>query len=236
MIPYDRLAPTIVEARAILLERIAAACHRAGRRPEDVAMVAVTKFRPIEDVIAAYKAGFRIFGENRVQEAVSKYEGTALPGAELHLLGSLQSNKAAKAVETFTCVQSIDSVKLLRLLGDRATRSGKNVRVMLELHTGESTKCGFPDLDALLAGWEEGARQGGITLCGLMTMAPFTEDRDSIRASFRALKAAERAITARFGPGSSLALSMGMTNDFEIAIEEGSTMIRIGTAIFGGRQ
>lgn len=202
--------------------------------------MAVTKFHPIEAVEAAYAAGARLFGENRVQEAESKFAPflASHPDARVELIGSLQSNKAKKAVALFSSVQSVDSLGLLSELEKRAAAASRRLDILFELHTGEDSKAGFPDLEGLLEAADFLAGLGpdsSLRPRGLMTMAPFTKDEGSIRASFRSLRAAFDALKTRFPFPSFDTLSMGMTNDFEIAVEEGSTLVRIGTAIFGSR-
>jgi len=218
-------------------ERIADACRRTGRSPDDVTLLAVTKYNPAEAVLAAWAAGVRFFGENRVQEAESKFgslSGTVV-GASLHLLGHLQSNKVKKAVVLFDCVQSIDSEDILVELDRRAASAGKIVDVLFELHTGEESKSGFATTDALYKAIERSATLESLRPRGVMTMAPYSDDISLVRASFRACSAAFDKASNLFALPDFNMLSMGMTNDFETAIEEGSTMVRIGTAIFGRR-
>lgn len=227
-------------------ERIHEAATKAGRDPGSVSFMAVTKFHPISAVEAAYAAGLRLFGENRVQEAEAKYADIAqrFPGARVELIGSLQSNKARKACALFAAVESVDSPGLLEELEKRARAQGKALDILFELHTGEESKAGFPDRDSLfeacdllcrLAAGRDAAGAGGLSLRGLMTMAPFTKEEAPVRASFRSLKAAFEELRSRYHFPSFDVLSMGMTNDYEIAIEEGSTLVRIGTALFGAR-
>lgn len=228
-------------------ERIEGAAARAGRVPGGVSFMAVTKFHPLAAVEAAYAAGIRLFGENRVQEAETKYSDIAqrFPEARVELIGSLQSNKARKACALFAAVESVDSLSLLEELEKRARAQGKALEILFELHTGEESKAGFPDRDALFGACdllcrlaeERGAAgsAGGLTLRGLMTMAPFTKEEAPVRASFRSLRAAFEELGSRYRFPSFDVLSMGMTNDYEIAIEEGATLVRIGTALFGAR-
>ena len=234
-------------------DRMDAAAERSGRAPEGLSLMAVTKFHPLAAVEAAYASGIRLFGENRVQEAESKYADIAqrFPGARVELIGSLQSNKARKACALFSAVESVDSLGLLGELDKRAKAQGKVLDILLELHTGEESKAGFPDRDSLFeacdllcrlseggpAAGASGAAEaaGGLRLRGLMTMAPFTKEEAPVRASFRSLKAAFEELRSRYRFPSFDVLSMGMTNDYEIAIEEGSTLVRIGTALFGAR-
>ena len=220
-------------------EKIEAACRRSGRKREDIRLMGVTKMHSLEKVEAAWNAGLRLFGESRVQEGSEKFrkfwENHPRDNAELHLIGSLQRNKANKAVAVFDCIQSVDRDSLISELGT-LTRAGENpIKIMLEYHTGEETKAGFPDLDSLLRAAEKVLCFPGLLPCGLMTMAPYTTDESEIRLSFRKLVTARDELEKRF-PGNKGCwsnLSMGMTNDFEIAVEEGSTLVRIGTAIFG---
>ena len=244
---YDFVADRV----AGLLARAEAAAARAGRDPSEVAVMAVTKFHPAEAVEAAYRAGLRLFGESRVQEAEGKFPGflAAHPDARLEMIGTLQSNKAKRAAALFSRIQSVDSEELLKELDKRARALGLRLEILLELHTGEESKAGFPGLESLFRALEFHAALGagsaasagdaasaGLVLRGLMTMAPYTKDEAPIRASFRALREAKEAALARFGlPGFDV-LSMGMTNDFEAAIEEGSTLVRVGTALFGTRE
>ncbi|MBN1243593.1 MAG: YggS family pyridoxal phosphate-dependent enzyme [Spirochaetales bacterium] len=241
----------VAERVAELRERMAAAAARSGRDPGALTLMAVSKFHPAEAALAAFEAGVRVFGESRVQEALAKFgaagvEGDA-PGSdrisaalergelELHLIGTLQSNKAKKAAELFSCVQSVHSVELARELSKRALAAGRRLDVLLELHTAEESKSGFPGRDALLSACDELAGLEGLRVRGLMTMAPWTREETPVRASFRTLAAAFReiAVSGRFDRFDTL--SMGMTNDYEIAIEEGSTLVRVGTALFGER-
>ncbi|MCE5256451.1 MAG: YggS family pyridoxal phosphate-dependent enzyme [Spirochaetaceae bacterium] len=227
-------------------ERIAKAAYRSGRRPEDIELLAVSKFRPIEAAMAAYAAGVRHFGENRVQEAMQKYSPEArnsMPGASLSMIGTLQGNKAGKAAKFFDSIQSVDSSELLLSLAVKSIGRDSPLQVFLELHTGEESKSGFPDLDSMFraidayhAAAAESPDTLPIMLSGLMTMAPNVEDEVAIRKSFRSLERAREEIVSRYRLPEFTELSMGMSSDFEIAIEEGSTCVRIGTAIFGARQ
>jgi pyridoxal phosphate enzyme (YggS family) len=234
----------IAGALARLEDRIAAACLRCGRKREEVALMGVSKFHPLEAVEEARKAGLSLFGENRVKEGMEKFaafrEKHPEDPVELHLIGSLQRNKAKSAASFFDCLQSVDRESLIDELGrlcspeDLILKREKPLMILLELHTGEESKAGFPGLDGLFRGAEKALSWPGLKPAGLMTMAPFTADTGAIRASFRALAKARGELEKRFGPIWSC-LSMGMTGDFETAIEEGSTLIRIGTAIFGER-
>jgi pyridoxal phosphate enzyme (YggS family) len=229
----------IAEAIASVQERIEGACARCGRRSSDIQLMAVSKFHDGAAVQAAYDAGLRLFGESRVWEAMGKFSSfkQTHPDTRLHLIGTLQRNKARPAAALFDVIQSIDRVSLIEELANLTARRPP-LPVLLELHTAEDSKSGFPDTDALCAAAESilpHFSPSGLIPAGLMTMAPYTRDERAIRASFRALVAARNVLDARF-PGFWTTLSMGMSNDFEIAIEEGATLIRVGTALFGERQ
>jgi pyridoxal phosphate enzyme (YggS family) len=227
-------------------ERVMAAAARAGRDPAGVAMLAVTKFHPIEAVSAAWEAGIGLFGESRVQEAERKYPVflAAHPSARLDMIGHIQSNKAGKAVALFSRLESVDSTELLLELDRRARAADIRREVLLELHTGEESKEGFRGAEELYRALELILAHGDrrIEPRGLMTMAPRIApamprdagDEARVRASFRSLRAALEGARSRFSLKGFDVLSMGMTGDFEIAVEEGSTLVRIGTALFGG--
>jgi len=223
-----------------LEEKIEAACLRSGRTRRDIRLMGVTKFHPAETVEEALKAGMRLFGESRVKEAIEKYKGLLERrdhGIELHLIGSLQRNKAKAAVDFFDCIQSVDRESLIDTLGALTLNRESPLMILLEYHTGEETKAGFPCRDSLFRAAERALSFPGLRPMGLMTMVPYTEDEKIIRSSFRELAAARDELSKRFPDvnGNWSCLSMGMTNDFELAIEEGSAMIRVGTAIFGER-
>jgi pyridoxal phosphate enzyme (YggS family) len=218
----------IVQNVARVRQRIAAAAQRAGRTPEDITLVAVTKTVPPERVEQAIAAGVTQFGENKVQEAKAKIPLVS-GRAHWHMIGHLQSNKARDAVALFELIHSVDSVKLAAELDKWAQRAGKTQAVLLEVNvSGEASKYGLkPDqLDDTLG---QVARLSRIEVQGLMTIAPYAEDVGKVRPCFRAL----RELRDRFGLRE---LSMGMTHDLEVAVEEGATMVRVGTAIFGERR
>jgi len=228
---------SIAAAIGSVRERIAAACARSGRTADGIELLAVTKFNTAAAVSAAYAAGIRSFGENRVQEAETKFASLAglLPGSRIHLLGHLQSNKAKKASELFDCIQSIDSVEILDELAKRASATGRVIDVLFELHTGEESKSGFADEATLFRAMERAMTLQSVRPRGLMTMAPYCDHVVTIRSSFRMCATAFARARTAFGSDAIDTLSMGMTNDLELAIEEGSTMVRVGTAIFGQR-
>ncbi len=225
----------IAESIQAVRGRIEAACLRAGRDPREVRLMGVSKFHGAEEVRLAREAGLDLFGESRVQEAGGKFPAlkAAFPSLELHLIGSLQRNKAKAAAELFDCVQSVDRDELIVELAKRAAASARPLDVLLELHTGEESKAGYPDAESLFRAAEVALSYPSLRLRGLMTMAPFTDDERPIRSSFRALRAARDALVRRFPEADWSVLSMGMSNDFEIAVEEGATLVRVGTAIFG---
>jgi pyridoxal phosphate enzyme (YggS family) len=227
---------TIAERIDDVKSRIEKAAVLSGRNAEEVCLMGVSKFHGTGKVEAALKAGLSLFGENRVQEAEGKFP--ALRGKyvlELHMIGSLQRNKARTASTLFDCIQSVDRDELVTTLGSIAAGREAPLRVLLEMHTGEESKSGYPDVDALCRAVELVLSFSGLALSGLMTMAPFTKNIQAVRASFRTLAAARERLSARFPEVRLSCLSMGMSNDFEIAVEEGSTLVRIGTAIFGER-
>lgn len=225
----------IAEVRA----RIAAAAQRAGRAPNEIALMAVTKTFPPERIREAYEAGLRLYGENRVQEFAGKAAELAeLKDAEWHLIGHLQSNKAGKAAELFSAVESVDSVRLAEKLNTSARQLGKRLAVLIEINIGgESAKSGIApgseELEALLSA---APKLGHLQFRGLMSIPPFSDDPQQSRPYFRKLRELRDEIAARELPGVAMTvLSMGMSHDFEVAIEEGSTCARVGTAIFGER-
>jgi pyridoxal phosphate enzyme (YggS family) len=230
---------TIAANLSAIHERIVLAARRAGRNSGDIALMAVTKTFPAANIIQAYEAGQRLFGENRVQEFAEKVGAlSGLGGAEFHMIGHLQSNKAGKAAEVFHAVDSLDSVKLAERLNTAAEKDGKSLDVLIEINVGgEEAKSGVapnsPELEGILSGapqWQN------LRIRGLMTVPPFTEDLEGSRPYFRQLRELRDRLASRNLPSVSLGvLSMGMSHDFEVAIEEGSTCVRLGTAIFGTR-
>jgi PLP dependent protein len=229
------ISANIAEVR----ERIEAAALRAGRSSSAIALMGVSKTHPPELIREAYAAGLRLFGENRVQEFAGKASSlTDLADADWHMIGHLQTNKAAKTVDLFAAVDSVDSVKLAEKLDAAARKLNKKLSVLIEINVGgEAAKTGVapdsPELQALL---ESAPRFEALEFRGLMTVPPFTDDPEGARPFFRKLRELRDAIAARKLPAVGMdVLSMGMSHDFEIAIEEGSTCARVGTAIFGTR-
>ena len=215
------------------------AAARANRNPDQIALMAVCKTFPPEAIVEAYAAGQRLFGENKVQEFAEKAgQLSRLQDAEFHMIGHLQSNKAAKAVELFHSVDSLDSAKLAARLNAAAEALGKTLPVLIEINIGgEQAKTGVapdsPELEEILLKAPEWPH---LRIRGLMTVPPYTENSEGARPYFRKLRELRDKLAARNLPGVSLdELSMGMSHDFQVAIEEGSTCVRIGTAIFGLR-
>jgi len=216
-------------------ERIQRACGLSGRKRDKITLMGVSKFVSVEKIKEAFNASVRCFGESRVKEAAEKYEsfGNDRSQMQLHLIGSLQRNKAKQAALLFDCIQSVDRDELILELAKHSPLRSVPLEILLELHTGEETKSGYANLDALFKAAELVFSCEKIKPLGLMTMAPFTEDTDLIRSSFRKLVNAQEELVKRFPPRENwTCLSMGMSNDYEIAIEEGSTLLRIGSAIF----
>lgn len=220
-------------------DRIAAAAQRAGRDPKQISLMAVTKTFPPECIREAYVAGLRLFGENRVQEFAGKAEALRdLRDAEWHMIGHLQTNKAAKAAELFVAVDSIDSLRLAQKLNSAAQELGKRLAVLIEINVGgEAAKSGLaPGATELEEILRSAVDLEYLEFRGLMTVPPFTEDPEQARPYFRKLRELRDQIAACQWPGTGTnVLSMGMSHDFEVAIEEGSTCVRVGTAIFGER-
>ncbi len=213
--------------------QIAAAEAAAGRPAGSVRLLAVSKTFPAEDVAEAFACGQTCFGENRVQELASKVP--ALPGGiEWHLIGSLQSNKAAKAAALASWIHSVDSEKLVRKISAAADSLGKTVKILFEVNSGEENKTGFRSDDELRDSLEAALALPGIAVRGLMTMAPLGSDEATLHRVFAALRTRRDALEHEFGVRLP-ELSMGMSGDFREAIAEGATIVRIGTAIFGGR-
>jgi PLP dependent protein len=214
-------------------ERIAAAAGRAGRIAGEVELLASTKGRSIGDIEEALRAGVRVIGENRVQEAARKSE--ALRGrVSLHMIGHLQRNKVPEALRLFELIHSVDSLSLAEEIDREAAKAGRVVPVLVEVNvSGEDRKFGIA-ADELSAFLDAVGRLECVRVDGLMTMAPFSDDPEDSRTFFRRLRALAAGAAQREAPRVRMRhLSMGMTQDFETAVEEGATIVRIGTAIFG---
>lgn len=221
-------------------ERVGSAAIRAGRQPDDVEIVAVSKTVPLDRILEARDGGITRFGENRIQEAIQKFgqHRENLPGSavELHLVGHLQTNKVRKAFDLFDMIHSVDSLHLAEALSRVAGESGRTIPILFEVNTsGEASKFGIaPDQVIELA--RQAAPLPHIEIRGLMTVGAWLPDPEAVRPCFRLLRELRDRIQAERIPDIGMdELSMGMTNDFEVAIEEGATIVRIGTAIFGPR-
>jgi pyridoxal phosphate enzyme (YggS family) len=217
-------------------ERIAAARRRAGRPAESVKLIAVSKTFPAERIRQAYEAGLRDFGENRVQEAETKRPALADLAITWHMVGHLQTNKAKAARELFHWVDSVDSLRLAEKLDKAAASAEDRLPVLLQVNLGEEpTKSGAHE-EELVRLAEQVGRLPTLQVRGLMVLPPFFDDPERTRPFFHHLRELAEAVEARHLPNVSMGeLSMGMSHDFEVAIEEGATMVRLGTAIFGPR-
>jgi pyridoxal phosphate enzyme (YggS family) len=228
----ERIADRLADIRG----RIARAAERVGRNPDTVRLIAVSKTFGPEHVRAAIAAGQRLFGENKVQEGLQKAAAVADTSIEWHLIGHLQSNKAKKAASGFAWIHAVDSVDLLRRLDDGAREAGTTPRLLVQVDlAGEVTKFGASpaDLAAILA---VAGRCTNVRVAGLMLLPPFTENPEDVRPWFRRLREERQRLLDAGVPGEHLAeLSMGMSHDFEVAVEEGATLVRVGSAIFGAR-
>ena len=225
---------SIRERAAHVLCRVAQAAQRSGRKGEEIRLIAVGKTKPAEMIGEAIEAGLSVFGENYVQEAEEKI--SAYPQAEWHFIGKLQRNKVKKAVSLFSWIQTVDSLDLLKEISRRAGEAGKVLPVLAEVNlAGEASKAGM-EPEALAELIEAAPGLPGISLRGLMAIPPWTEDPEESRPYFIRLRELLAGCMSRGGAGLQMTeLSMGMSNDFEAAIEEGATMVRVGTAIFGSR-
>jgi PLP dependent protein len=230
---------SITENISSLRSRIIAAASRVHRDPKDIALMAVTKTVATPRIREAYAAGLRIFGENRVQEFATKAEALKdLSDAQWHMIGHLQTNKSAKTAELFAHVDSVDSVRLAQKLNSAAEDLGKQLSVLIEINiAGEAAKSGLaPDSAELGELLEAAPELSFIEIRGLMAIPPYDENAEQSRPYFRKMRTLFDQIASRNIPRVRMeVLSIGMSHDFEIAIEEGSTCVRLGTAIFGDR-
>ena len=229
---YEHIPGRLAEVR----NRIAEAAGRAGRLPESVRLIAVSKTHPIDAVRAAADAGQLDFGENKVQEALQKIAQSADTKLRWHLIGHLQSNKAKKAAAVVQCIHAVDSVDLLKRIDQAAAAEGRTVEVLVQADLAlEETKHGAP-VDALPGLFAAAADCGSAAVVGLMLLPPLVEDPEAARPWFARLRALRDELAESGVPPARLReLSMGMSHDFAVAIEEGATMVRVGTAIFGAR-
>lgn len=219
----------------LLNEQIYESAEACGRKPDDIRLMAVSKTKPVEDIQAAYDAGQRLFGENRINEAAEKFK--QLPAdIEMHMIGHLQSNKAKIAAESSSCVQSIDKLSTAKELNKRAASLDRIIDYLVEINTsGEASKSGYSSFDLFLNNLDNYLEFKNLRLKGLMTIAPFVDDELKVRKAFSNLYSNFKKLKTAAGINTIDTLSMGMSSDFKIAIEEGSTLVRVGTAIFGRR-
>ena len=230
------MLPTIADNLARLRERIAAAAQRAGRPTEEITLIGVSKTHPAEKIREAFQAGLRHFGENRVQEWEGKRAALADLSATWHLIGHLQSNKAARAAKVFTAIDSLDDSALAQRVARAVAEvpSAQPMRVLIEVHLGgEETKSGVAESE-LPALTEKILQMKELCLEGFMCIPPFLENPEEVRPYFARLRQLRDGLETRMGRRFPV-LSMGMSHDFEAAIQEGATEIRVGTALFGAR-
>jgi PLP dependent protein len=239
---------TFRDRLAAVEEKIDAACRRAGRSRSELRLMAVSKTQPVAAIVEAIQAGVALFGENRVQEferksaelaalGVGIRAGANGGGIEVHLIGHLQSNKAAKAAQIFSAVDTVDSLRLAERLNDAASRQGSTLPVLLEIKlSAEAAKTGIdPESAELRSLLERAPDLANLRVRGLMTVAPFEDNPETARTCFRRLRELRDGLAQSYPKLDLSELSMGMSGDFEIGIEEGSTLVRIGTALFGAR-
>jgi pyridoxal phosphate enzyme (YggS family) len=218
-----------------VLEEIISAAKTAGRNPNEIKLMAVTKTKPLEYAEAAYKAGLRLFGENRVQEMIDKFSSFH-SDAEVHFIGHLQRNKVKKALSVTSAIDSIDKYETAEEISRQAKILGKEVSILLEYNTSsEQAKSGFINEKEFFESVDKIRSLENLKIRGLMTMAPFTDDEKAIRISFKMLANLFKKLDTKHSDLKIDTLSMGMSSDFKIAIEEGSNIIRVGTRLFGSR-
>jgi pyridoxal phosphate enzyme (YggS family) len=235
---------SIADNIARVEKEMAAACRRAGRPRESVQLMAVSKTHLAASIAEAFACGIRLFGENRVQEFAAKQSALQVAGissdagpASFHLIGPLQSNKAARAAQIFEAVDSVDSLHLAQRLDQAAAAAGKPLPILIEIKLShEASKHGLaPDADELQQLLERLPELENLQMRGLMTIPPYADDLEQVRPYFRRLRELRDSLAQRYSALQFDELSMGMSHDFSVAIEEGATLVRIGTAIFGAR-
>lgn len=223
-----------------ILQKIESAEQKYNRPKGTVKLLAVSKFHPVDAVEKAISAGHLLFGENRVQEAVAKFSdiNSFNKDVELHIIGQLQTNKVKKAVTVASCIESVDRIDLLKEIQKQCEKINKKIKILFEVNTAEDSKSGFKNYEDLYEAVKYCADGNTpfVEPIGFMTMAPLTDDESLIRKSFSSLRKLSEKLQTEFPMFNFSELSMGMSNDYEIAIEEGSTEVRIGTAIFGERE
>ncbi len=220
--------------------RIEAACERSGRRSFEVTLVAVTKLFPSETIRKACALGLAHFGENRVQELIEKFGDGSIyrdyPEVQLHLIGHLQSNKVRKTVQLVSSIDSIDSVELAGLINREAVSFGRKIRALVEVNTSDEPQKYGISLEMTVVLVEQMLRFEHLDVAGVMTVGPNVSNEEAIRHSFGTLREVFEEVRAKLNPPRWNTLSMGMSGDYEVAIEEGATEIRLGTALFGSRR
>jgi PLP dependent protein len=232
----ENLLENLSENLAHVRARIAEAATRAGRSPDEITLVAVSKTKPLELIQQAYTLGARNFGENRVQEAQTKIAAFQPQGLCWHMIGHIQTNKASKVVSLFNYVQSVDSLHLAQALSQHASQQGKRLSILLEVNVaGEASKTGVPLTEARTVA-QQIVSLPGLSVEGLMTVAPLVQNPEEVRSVFRRLRELRERLQAEVPQSRWEQLSMGMTDDYQVAIEEGATIVRIGRAIFGERE
>lgn len=232
MLSSEQLAENIAQVRA----HIAAAAEKVGRNPAEITLVAVSKTKPLALVEMAYTLGVGDFGENRVQEALPKIAHFHPQQVRWHLIGHLQSNKASKVVAPFACIHSVDSLHLAQTLSRHAVEQGKKLSILLQVNvSGETSKEGMM-LEEAPALARQIATLPSLHIEGLMTIAPLVSDPEEVRPVFRELRRLRERLRSEVSASNWTHLSMGMTDDYAVAIEEGATIVRVGRAIFGQRQ
>lgn len=225
----------LIENIEYINSKVADSAKKAVKKAEEIKVMAVSKTRSIEEIEAVYNAGFRLFGENRVQEATEKFTGFH-SDAELHIIGHLQSNKAKAAARIAGCVQSVDRIKIARYLDRYAKEFGKKLEIYLEYNTsGEESKSGFRSEEEYFRSIDEILELHNLRIKGLMTIGPLGGGDEAVRKAFSYLKKLFDKTGERYPEIDLEELSMGMSSDFPIAIEEGATLVRIGTLLFGPR-
>lgn len=232
LLHMDQVCEAISEIRS----RMADAASRAGRSATEIELMAVSKTVDRDQVAVAYRCGIRLFGENRVAEASDKFD-PPFEDTRLHLIGHLQRNKAKEAAGTFSCVESIDKLSTAEALARHLPTAKLPFPILIEVNTShEPTKHGVVEPDDLDALVENILSTGSFRIDGLMTIAPFTDDEKTVRSAFALLRESIERLRTKFSLDTAQTLSMGMSGDFEWAIEEGATRVRVGTAIFGARR
>jgi hypothetical protein len=226
--------PQDIQSRVtIIREKISEAANRSGRSPNDIKLLAATKTRNIKEIVEALNAGVDLVGENRMQEALAKFEFLP-PETQKHMIGTLQPNKVRSAVQLFDLIQSVNSIELAILINNEAHALGVNFPILLEVNAGEEASKMGAQLDSIDEIMERVSKLENIEIHGLMAMVPHNDDVEQLRPFFAKVRRKFEELQ-KFAGSRFVILSMGMSNDYEIAIEEGSTMIRLGTTIFGPR-